>query len=437
MERAFETDRTYRLIYLQGKWSLVHLIETVLTAIVTIFAVYAIIPDILAHRLGIGAWKRHYSSGVALTFDDGPDPRYTLNVLDVLDEKKIPACFFVLGEKAIKHPELIREIVDRGHMVGCHGYEHKHAWLMSPVGTWNYWDKAVKSIKDLIGKEPAYIRAPWGGVNLALLIWCMARKKKLIGWSAKGKDWKADNTPENISSLILKGSKDGTIVLLHDSGGDERAPLNTIKAIEMLYESIANDKKLPFSKLEIPEWSLSKRIFFRIWEKWENIYAKHNRVERIHKDNIFRLSLTNYKGEKILDDQGDLLVDEGDEVAMLHLDNIRFQSMSGNSKRAALQAVRKVHGSMPTLAKYVSDDKRFKDVKVLMGVTLLNRGVKGLGFKVAEYPNAHKGFIAKIQQIIYRVYNPGGNRKVEKDSESPKVVWMKKEDLFERYLDKS
>src|SRR6185436_15100330 len=67
------------------------------------------------------------ASGVALTFDDGPHPEFTRSVLDALDREGAKATFFVIGEKGARHPALLREIVDRGHLVGVHGDRHDRA----------------------------------------------------------------------------------------------------------------------------------------------------------------------------------------------------------------------------------------------------------------------------------------------------------------------
>jgi peptidoglycan/xylan/chitin deacetylase (PgdA/CDA1 family) len=71
---------------------------------------YFLLPELLLHFLGIGSHKRQFSPGVALTFDDGPDPRYTPRLLEILARQNVKACFFLVGEKAEKYPEIVRKI---------------------------------------------------------------------------------------------------------------------------------------------------------------------------------------------------------------------------------------------------------------------------------------------------------------------------------------
>jgi len=73
-------------------------------------ALYAVIPDLLLHRLGIGSWKRQFGPGVTLTFDDGPDPEFTPRILEVLKKYHVSATFFVVAERAEKYPDLIQQI---------------------------------------------------------------------------------------------------------------------------------------------------------------------------------------------------------------------------------------------------------------------------------------------------------------------------------------
>ncbi|MFA6808927.1 MAG: polysaccharide deacetylase family protein, partial [Eubacteriales bacterium] len=221
------------------------LFTDILIVVFTVFLFYILIPEILLHLLGIGTWRRQYSPGVTLTFDDGPDPRYTPKILDLLKEKDIKATFFLIGEKAEKYPELVRDIIANGHLIGCHCYKHRHAWTMLPSTTFKLWDKGLKTLKGLTGQEPLFIRPPWGCFTLSLFIWCKIRKKKAISWNAKGYDWNSKQTPSNIIKNILRNTKEGSIILLHDSGGDETAPLNTILALEELSKLINDDTKLP------------------------------------------------------------------------------------------------------------------------------------------------------------------------------------------------
>jgi peptidoglycan/xylan/chitin deacetylase (PgdA/CDA1 family) len=85
---------------------------------------YLLIPEICLHIFGWGSWKRQYSPGVSLTFDDGPDPNYTPLVLDTLAKLNIKATFFLVAEKAENNPAIVKRIIAEGHTIGCHCYTH-------------------------------------------------------------------------------------------------------------------------------------------------------------------------------------------------------------------------------------------------------------------------------------------------------------------------
>lgn len=396
---------------------------------------YYLIPELLCHILGIGAQKRHFSPGTALTFDDGPDPKYTPLLLEILKKHNIKACFFLLGSKAKKHPELVQAIIADGHDIGSHGHIHKHAWFLSPSATWKLWNLSISTLKDITGKEPRFVRPPWGGVNLSFLLWCLVKRKKIILWSVSGKDWNGDIPQSLIVKKVVHNAKEGSIILLHDSGGKNNAPANTIACVEELCRKIKEENKIPITALNFPRWSLLKRISFRLWEKWEHLYARLNKIKKIDENNLFRLSLSRYKGPDLKNDKGELLAKKGDMIGEIHFDNARFQTIGNNLARIGVQALKQVRLSLPALARYISDNPDYKDINVYIGITLLNRGAKGLGFNVQDYPCYRGPFIGFWQKLIVRIYHPlGKKRNTSSLGKSPKIVWISKETLINRYI---
>jgi len=402
----------------------------------TILILYFILPEILLHHFGIGSWKRQYSPGVCLTFDDGPDPTYTPRLLEILAKENVTACFFLTGEKVEKYPDIVRMIADQGHTIGSHGYQHQHAWLMSPQNTFNSWDKSIAVIKKIIGKEPDYIRPPWGAVNLSLILWRISRNKQMVGWNAIGKDWLNTRSSSAILDNILKNTREGTIILLHDSGGEPGAPENTLCCVETLCKKIKYDLKLPLMPLHFPSWSLARRLSFRLWEKWEHLYAKINHIQRIDDQNLFRLSITRYRGPDLINENGEILASQGDLIGEIHFDNIRFQSIGSNLQGVGIRALKQIRQSLPDLARYISADPSNANVKVYIGITMLNKGAKGLGFNVQEYPYANGNWMGLFQKALMLIYHPSGTqRKTNSLANKPKVVWISKEKLIEKYKD--
>ncbi|TCT14684.1 peptidoglycan/xylan/chitin deacetylase (PgdA/CDA1 family) [Natranaerovirga pectinivora] len=168
---------------------------------------------------------------IALTFDDGPDERYTNEVLDILKEHNVKATFFVVARKVEKNKDIIHRMKAEEHEIGLHTLNHKSAWLMGPVKTL----KEIKEAKIILeneGIELKYYRPPWGTFNLFTLISASKNKLKTILWSVNAYDWRKNNSPDKISKTLLDRIEKQSIIVLHDSGGAKLAPYNTIGALK-------------------------------------------------------------------------------------------------------------------------------------------------------------------------------------------------------------
>ncbi|MDR3599970.1 MAG: polysaccharide deacetylase family protein [Desulfosporosinus sp.] len=396
-------------------------------------ALYTVIPDLFLHRWGIGSWKRQFSPGVTLTFDDGPDPAVTPRILEVLEKYQVCATFFVVAEKAQKYPELIQQMKAKGHLIGVHSLSHRYAWFTSPWQTAREWTESVRVLEQLTDNKITWMRPPWGTFNLMTWWWFKRHKMRAVLWNAEGHDWDVRRSPAEITKRILKGINEGTIVVLHDGGGDFRARENSILALAQLCEQIVQKLKLPLVPLEFPDWKFGQRLTFLVWEKWEHYYARKHHVERIDATNIFRLEKSIYDGPNLYAEDGRLLAEKGDPVAELHLDNIRLQAKGRDIQKTALKVMHQIRASLPGLARYVAEDTTYDNIKVLVAETLLHRGVKGFGFNVQDLPNTRKGQgIAWLQKMIMRVYHPAGkNRKNERLGNKTMLVWISRDKLLQ------
>lgn len=408
--------------------------------IVLVVAFYTVIPDFFLHRLGLGSWKRQYTDGVALTFDDGPDPVYTGRILEILHRYQVKATFFVVVEKALRYPEMIERIKAEGHHLGVHSFHHRYAWFVPPRRTWKEWDQSIRLLENLTGEEINWIRPPWGTFNLITWLWLRRRKKQAILWNVEGHDWLVKRSAEQITERILAKANEGSIIVLHDSGGDSGAPEHSLKALEILCQRITTEKKLPLRALEFPAWSRLKRIEFFFWEMWEHFFAKLYHIERIDATNILRLAKTRYNGPDLWaeDGSGRLLAKKGDIVAEIHLDSIRLQAKGQDMQKIGVQAMRKAIGSFPVLARYIAESPEYRDIQVFMGLTLLSRGVKGFGFSVTEVPgNWFSYLVGLIQRAVMGVYHPAGKKGMSHKLETqPKLVWISREKLLNKWLNR-
>jgi peptidoglycan-N-acetylglucosamine deacetylase len=152
-----------------------------------------------------------------LTIDDGPDPRTTPAILDLLDRFDAKATFFLIGQKALDAPDLVRMILERGHSVGNHSQTHPqfHFWRLGPRRLRKEVDNFEETMTDLEFPIPSLFRAPTGMKNPFLHPILSARGLLLVGWSARAYDTRA-NDAAIAAERLLGLVEPGAIVLLHE-----------------------------------------------------------------------------------------------------------------------------------------------------------------------------------------------------------------------------
>ena len=173
--------------------------------------------------------------GVALTFDDGPDPATTPRILDMLDAAGAKATFFVIGHKAERHPELVRRIVAGGHLVGLHGYSHDRLFaLRSARVVRRDLERATQVLESIVGERPRLFRAPVGHVSPPMARAVRELGLQVVGWTVKGLDGWRRSRPSWVLDRIVPRLADRAIVLLHDAserGDFEPASLHALPEI--------------------------------------------------------------------------------------------------------------------------------------------------------------------------------------------------------------
>ncbi|MCD1257626.1 polysaccharide deacetylase family protein [Paenibacillus athensensis] len=205
------------------------------------FSVYTLLPTLIVRLCKFGVPPRGQSrAGIALTFDDGPDPAHTPQLLDLLRRHQIKATFFVLGSKASQHPELIRRMHREGHLIGIHNYEHWTNALLTPRRVRRQLEKTAQIIERLTGAAPVHYRPPWGVINVFDLL--LLKRFRLVLWSLMVGDWRCRGGKDQLRAKLLTKLKNGDVLVLHDSGqtlGAERdAPAYMLEALrDVLDES--------------------------------------------------------------------------------------------------------------------------------------------------------------------------------------------------------
>ncbi|WP_297598868.1 polysaccharide deacetylase family protein [uncultured Cetobacterium sp.] len=155
---------------------------------------------------------------IAFTFDDGPKPKITEEILDILKENDVKATFFVIGKNAKVNSKILKRMDDEGHLVENHSYTHPNYTKLSTEAI----KKELQSTQDVIykatGKKPKYFRPPYGAMK-------KSQKKEIensmgiksVLWDICPEDWKKENDVNYITEYLLKNSRPNVIVLLHDN----------------------------------------------------------------------------------------------------------------------------------------------------------------------------------------------------------------------------
>ncbi len=197
------------------------IVPSFLPVIIFIFALYASVFIWGVFDLRIQFFLKTYcsnkqeKSALCLTFDDGPDPNITGDILDLLKENGLKATFFIIGNKAKQFPDIVRRAYDEGHTIACHDLTH------SPFSNFRFSSKMTREIsqtqsilESIIGKKPRLYRPPAGLANPHLDTALSQLSMDCVGYSARAKD--AGNRRIRAIRNIHSLAKPGSVVLLHD-----------------------------------------------------------------------------------------------------------------------------------------------------------------------------------------------------------------------------
>ena len=180
---------------------------------------------------------------VGLSFDDGPDPRFTPAVLEILKQKKVSATFFVVGINAEESPGLLQREYAEGHVIGNHTYDHPNVATISEVATKRELSATQRLIENATGHATTLFRPPYNADSEPRTpdeILPILRAQNLgyvtVGERIDPQDWRKGITPDEIINEVLSEAKDGgQLILLHDAGGDRTA---TVQALPRLIDTL-------------------------------------------------------------------------------------------------------------------------------------------------------------------------------------------------------
>ncbi|MBO0998810.1 polysaccharide deacetylase family protein [Bacillus sp. SD075] len=213
---------------------------------------YTIIPTVFIRVCSLGITKKiNSNNGIALTFDDGPNPEYTIKLLDLLKVYEIKATFFVVGSKAKRNPGIIKRMHEEGHTIGIHHFHHVTSWMLSPIHLRRQLEMTEKEINGCTNEKVVFYRPPWGHFNMFTPL--VSRKYRVIMWSGIFGDWKVEKCRNTLLDQLRSTSTDGSILLLHDCGetlgADQEAPGHMIEMLK-IYLQESKEKGIHFITLK-------------------------------------------------------------------------------------------------------------------------------------------------------------------------------------------
>ncbi|MBE9096031.1 polysaccharide deacetylase family protein [Tychonema sp. LEGE 07203] len=173
---------------------------------------------------------------VALTYDDGPYPPYTNQLLDILDRYQVKATFFQVGRNIEKHPEVVKAIAARGDELANHSYSHKDMMFKPREYLLSEIEKTDKLLLELgVKQDSISFRPPWGRRFIGLSYLVSQMHKKLIMWDVDSQDYEKTHTVDDIANQVINNVRSGSIVVMHDGGGDRS---KTVAATEIIVKDL-------------------------------------------------------------------------------------------------------------------------------------------------------------------------------------------------------
>jgi len=194
------------------------------------------------------------SEQVSITFDDGPDPKWTAQILDILKEKRVKAAFFLVGNKMEDNPDLVRRMVEEGHEVGIHTYTHPDLAKISDERARLELNASQRLLEKITGRSTLLFRPPYNAdsrpANAAGIVPIQIAQGLgylTVGHSIDPKDWQKPGA-EELSERVKAGRVFGRVILLHDAGGDRSQTVEALPAI-IDYLVTRGDRIVPLGEM--------------------------------------------------------------------------------------------------------------------------------------------------------------------------------------------
>jgi peptidoglycan/xylan/chitin deacetylase (PgdA/CDA1 family) len=193
---------------------------------------------------------------LALTYDDGPNDPWTFRLLDVLERHEVKATFFLIGRFVQQRPDIARALVDAGHAIGSHSWDHPNLIFCSAAETRRQLDQTQNAILDATGVNVTIFRPPFGGRRPASLRVARLLGLKTVMWNVTCKDWTPRSAGE-IVALAARQIRGGNVILLHD-GEFHRIGVDRSRSVEATDRILSRYRSEGFKFVTIPQMMESR-----------------------------------------------------------------------------------------------------------------------------------------------------------------------------------
>jgi peptidoglycan/xylan/chitin deacetylase (PgdA/CDA1 family) len=182
------------------------------------------------------------SRRVALTFDDGPDETVTPRLLDLLRERGAHGTFFVLADRASRHPDLVRRMVAEGHEIALHADTHSRLTQVPPLKLRRRLSSARGLLEEVANQRVRLFRPPFGAQSLVTYLVARTCGLDVVVWGPYAEEW-VDGSPEEVAARGLKRLEGGDVLLLHDGlvrpAGEATPGFDRVRAFELVLDGMA------------------------------------------------------------------------------------------------------------------------------------------------------------------------------------------------------
>lgn len=206
--------------------------------------------DVLLRRVGSVGAVAVSGRQVVLTFDDGPHPTRTPDLLDLLGSRSVTVTFFVLVSEARRHPDLVRRMVAEGHDVGLHGEDHSRLTTLSRREVRRRTRTARDDLERIAGVPVTVFRPPYGAQSLSSYLTVRTLGLDVVVWGPYAAEWEG-GTPSQVAARAMRGMAPGAIVLLHDGlylpDGQPDPDFDRTKAFSLLLDALTVNELMPTS----------------------------------------------------------------------------------------------------------------------------------------------------------------------------------------------